>query len=67
MLSIRSLASAYYTYIVVLIFLLGKTMPIYSYYAKKRLVYITITALSSRQPSLYFKCIKLNIRFFCNV
>ena len=42
-------------------------MPIYSYYAEKKLVYITIAALFSRQPSSYSKCIKLNICFSCNV
>ena len=42
-------------------------MPSYSCYAKKKLVYITIAAPSSCQPSSYTKCIKLNIRLFYNV
>ena len=48
--------TACYAYIVVLILLLGKIMPSYSYYKEKKLVYIAITALSSRQPSSYTKC-----------
>ena len=42
---IRFLASKCYTYIVILILLLGKIMPIYSYCTKKRLVYIIIITL----------------------
>ena len=42
--SIRSLVSECYTYIVVTILLLGEIMPIYSYCAKKKLVYIVIIA-----------------------
>ena len=41
---IRSLVSEYYTYIVILILSLGVIMPIYFYYAEKKLVYITIAA-----------------------
>ena len=36
-------------------------MPIYSYYAKKKLVYIVIITPSSRQPLSCSKCIKSNI------
>ena len=43
---IRSLASAYHFYIVVLILSLGEIMPLYSCCAEKKLVYITIAALS---------------------
>ena len=43
---IRSTASKRYTYVIVLILSLGKIMPTYFYYAKKRLVYIAITAPS---------------------
>ena len=64
---IRSLASAYCTYIMSVILLLGEIMPIYSYYAEKELVYIIIMALFSRQPSFYIKCTKLNICLYCNV
>ena len=65
--SVRSLASKRYTYIIVVILLLSKIMPIYSRYTKKKLVYIIIIALFSRQPSSYIKYIKLNICLFCNV
>jgi hypothetical protein len=44
---IKSLASKCYAYIVILILLLGKIMPTYSYYTVKRLIYIIITALFS--------------------
>ena len=67
---IRSLVSkylAYYFKLVAIILSLSKIMPTYSYYAEKGLVYIIIITLSSRQPSSYTKCIKLNMRFFCNI
>ena len=44
---VRSLVSKCYAYIVLVIFLLGEIIPIYSYYAEKKLVYIIITALFS--------------------
>ena len=44
MLPIRSTASERYTYIMALILSLSKIIPTYSYYIKKGLVYITITA-----------------------
>ena len=44
---IRSFTSKRYTYVIVLILLLSKIIPTYSYYIKKRLVYITIAAPSS--------------------
>ena len=58
---------AYYFKLVAVIFLLGKIMPTYSYYAEKGLVYIIIIALSSYQPFFYAKCTKLNMRFSCNI
>ena len=64
---IRFLASKYYTYIVILILSLSVIMPIYSHYIKKKLVYIIIVALFSRQPFSYSKCIKLNIYSSCNI
>ena len=64
---IRSLASKRYTYIVAVILLLSKIMPIYSRCVLKGLVYIIIIALFSRQPSSYTKCIKLNMCLFCNI
>ena len=39
---IRSLVLERYAYIVLVILLLGEIMPIYSRYAKKKLVYIII-------------------------
>ena len=55
---IRSSASKYCAYTVALILLLGVVIPICSYYAEKKLVYIIITALSNYQPSFYSKYIK---------
>ena len=49
--SIKSLVfkhAAYYFKLVAVILLLNKIIPIYSCYIKKELVYIIITALSSR-------------------
>ena len=65
--SVRFLASKRCTCIVLVILLLGKIMPIYFYYIKKKLVYIIIVALFSHQPSSYIECIKSNIYLFCNV
>ena len=42
-------------------------MPTYLYYTEKGLIYIIIIDLSSRQFFFYTKCIKLNMRFSCNV
>ena len=44
---IKSLVSKHYTRVVVIIFLLGEIMSLYSYYMEKGLVYITITAPSN--------------------
>ena len=65
--SIRFLISKCHTYIVILILLLGVIMPIYSYYAEKKLVCVIIVALFNYQPSSYSKYTKLNIYSFCNV
>ena len=64
---IRSLVSKRRTYIVSIILLLSKIMPSYSYYTKKKLIYITIIAPSSRQPSFYIKYTKLNMHLSCNI
>ena len=64
---IRSLVSERRAHAVAVILLLGEIMPFYFYCDKKKLVYIIIIALFSRQPSSYFKCIKLNIYLSCNV
>ena len=53
--------------LVAVILLLAEIIPTYSCYAEKGLVYITIIALFSCQPSFYAKCTKLNIRLFCNI
>ena len=65
--SVRSLAFKHRAYIVVVILLLSKIMPSYSHYTEKKLVYIIITALFSRQPSSYIKYTKSNIRLSCNI
>ena len=64
---IRSLASAYYTKLVAMIFLFNKIMPSCSCYKEKKLVYIIIIAFFSCQPSFYIKCTKLNICLFYNI
>ena len=64
---IRSLASKYCTYIVAVILLLSEIMPSYSYCKEKKLVYIVIIALFSRQPSSCVKCTKSNIYLSCNI
>ena len=42
-------------------------MPTYSRYTEKGLIYITIIALFSCQPSSYAKYTKLNTRLSCNI
>ena len=64
---IRSLASKYCVYTIVVILSLSEIIPSYSYYKEKKLVYIIIITPSSHQPSFYFKYIKLNIRLSCNI
>jgi hypothetical protein len=58
---IRSSTSNYYNWLVTTILSLGIVIPFYFYYIEKKLVYITITAPSSRQPSSYIKCTQANI------
>jgi hypothetical protein len=68
--SVRSLASkrlAHHFKLVVVILLLNKIMPSCSCYTEKGLVYITITALFSHQPSSYSKYTKSNIYLSCNI
>ena len=64
---IKFTASKRHTYIVKTIVLLSKIMPSCSRYIKKKLLYIAIAALSSRQPFFYFKYTKLNIRSSCDI
>ena len=64
---IRSLAFVHRALLTTSIFLDSEIISPYSYYAKKGLVYIIITALSSRQPSSYSKCTKANTYSLCNM
>jgi len=56
-----------YTYTVTFLFLSNKVILLYSRCEKKGLIYIAITAPSSRQPSFYIKCTKSNIRLSCDI
>ena len=67
MLFIRSLVSKCGACIIALILSLGVIMPIYSYYTKKGLVCVAITAPFSYQPSSCSECTKLNICFSYNI
>jgi hypothetical protein len=58
--SIRSLVFKRCTLLTISISLNGEIINPYSRCVKKGLVYITIIALSSRQPSSYFKYTKAN-------
>jgi hypothetical protein len=58
---------AYYSKLIAVILLLNKIMPSCSCCIEKRLVYIIIITLFSRQPSSCFKCTKLNIYSFYNI
>jgi hypothetical protein len=42
-------------------------MPSYSRYTEKKLVYIAIAAPSSRQPSSYTECTRVNMRSSYNI
>ena len=64
---IRSLVFECCIYIISIILLLNKIMPLYSYCTKKKLVYIIIITLSSYQPSFCSKCTKLNIHLSYNI
>ena len=64
---VRSLASTYCTKLVAVILLLSEIIPIYSCYAKKKLVYIIIIAPFGRQPSFCAKCTKSNMYFSCDI
>ena len=64
---IRSSASKRCTYTVTVIFLLSEIMPSCSRCEEKKLVYITIVTLFSRQPSSYIKYTKSNMYLSCNI
>ena len=67
MLSIRSLASAYYMLLATFISLNSKIMSPCSHYIKKGLVCITITVSFSHQPSFYLEYTKANTRLLYNM
>ena len=64
---IRSSASKHRAHVIAVILLLSKIMPTYFCCVLKGLVYIAIIAPLGRQPFSYTKCIKLNMRSFCNI
>ena len=64
---IRSLASKRHAYTIAVILLFSEIMPTCSCCMEKKLVYIIITALFSRQPSSYIKYTKSNMRLSCNI
>ena len=64
---VRSLIFKRHVYIIAVILLLSEIMPICSRCVLKKLVYIIIAALFSRQPSSYSKCTKSNMRLSCNI
>ena len=64
---IRSLAFVRYILLATLIFLNSEIISPYSHYIKKGLVYITIIAFFSCQPSSYFKYTKANTYFLYNI
>jgi len=64
----RSLPQAHCrAYIIAVILSLGKIILTYSCCANKKLIYITITAPSSRQPSSYSKCTSINMQLSYNI
>ena len=64
---IKFLISTYYIKLIAVILLLSEIMPSCSYYKEKKLIYITITAPFSYQPSFYVKCTKSNIYSSCDI
>ena len=56
-----SIASIYYAILIALILSISKVIPSYSYYIKKGLIYIIITAPSSYPPLSYTEYTKVNI------
>ena len=64
---IRSLASKRCTKLISTIISLNKIMPSCSRCVKRKLLYIAIVALSSRQPSFYTKYTRANMRAFYNI
>ena len=62
-----SIASICYTALIALILSINKIIPSCFYCVKKGLVCIIIVALSSRQPSSYTKCTKVNMYSSYNI
>ena len=62
-----SIASMCYTALIALILSINKIIPSCFYCVKKGLVCIIIVALSSRQPSSYTKCTKVNMYSSYNI
>jgi len=57
----------HYAYVVAIILSLSKVIPLCSCCVEKELVYITIAAPSSRQPSSCSKCTSANIQSSCDI
>ena len=64
---IKSTVSKRRVFLATSISLNGEIMSLYSYYARKGLVYIIIADSFSRQPFSYTKCTKLNTRALYNI
>ena len=65
--TVRLIVFKYYTLFTSSIAFNSEIISPCSYYVKKGLVYITITDLSSRQPSSCSKCTKLNTYILYNM
>ena len=65
--SIRSSVSDYYNRLVTIILLLSEVMPSCSCCEEKKLVYVTIMALTRYQPSSCVKCMQVNMQLSCNI
>ena len=64
---IRSFIFKYYALLIVSIFLNKEIMNPYSYYKKKRLVYIILMTSFSYQPFSYLECTKINTYLLYNI
>jgi hypothetical protein len=64
---VRSLVFKYYILLISTITLFSEIMPFCSRYIKKKLLYVTIIAISSYQYFFGSKYIKLNIHLSCNI
>ena len=64
---IRFIVFKHCALLVLIIISLSEIMPTCSRYVKKKLLYIIIAALFSRQPFSYSKCAKSNIYLSYNI